>query len=147
MLVDKKKTIFAIMIILLLTLFALTACESKEEEFGDKIVKEVVKGYMDMKREARNNNVTEEKEVVVEEPKDSVSSIMTTRLEKMYKLVDDPLSGSYMKNNFPDLEPIYSGINGTFMYYYTELADSTFKYWIRQNKVIAIKQGRRMGFD
>jgi len=108
-----------------------------------------VKSYMDMKKEARNNNnsVVQEKETVEEEKRDHVSSIMTARLEKMYDLLDDPLSGGYMKENFPDLEPIYSNANGTFMYYYTELADSTFKYWVRQNKVIAIKQGRRMGFD
>jgi hypothetical protein len=147
--VDKKKTIFAIILILLFTSFALTACENKkEEEFGDKIVKEVVKGYMDMKKEARNNNsVEEKKEVVVEEPRDAVSGIMTARLEKMYDLVGDPLSGGYMKENFPDLQPIYTDVNGTFIYYHTELADSTFKYWVRLNKVIAIKQGRRMGFD
>ncbi len=144
---DKKKTILAVLIILLFTLFALTACETKKEDIGDKIVKDVVKGYMDMKKDVRNNSVEEKKEVIVEEPKDSVSQIMTARLEKMYDLIDDPLSNSYMKGNFPDLKPIYSDTNGTFMYYYTELADSTFKYWIQYKKVIAIREGRRMGFD
>jgi len=147
--VDKKKTILAVLIILLFTLFALTACDNKKEDIGDKIVKEVVKGYMDMKKDSRNNNdsVEEKKEVIVEEPKDSVSQIMTVRLEKMYGLVNDPLSSNYMKEHFPDLKPIYSDTNGTFMYYYTELADSTFKYWIQHKKVVAISEGRRMGFD
>ncbi|MBW3012903.1 hypothetical protein KY325_05260 [Candidatus Woesearchaeota archaeon] len=148
-----KQFIF-ILLIFLITSFALAGCEKKEKEsVGEKIVQDVVKSVVQIKKEYDNNknNKTDtaepEKTVIVEEPKDSVSKIMLQRLEKMYDLIDDPLSGNYMKEHFPDLELIYSNENKTMQYFYSELVNSTFKLWSRHNKVISIKEGKRIDFD
>ncbi|MBD3259770.1 hypothetical protein GF371_04030 [Candidatus Woesearchaeota archaeon] len=148
------------MLLLFLASFALFSCGyDKEESAGEKIVQDVVKGVVRIKNEYDNyrNNATEKqnesetndakKEIIVKEPEDPVSKIMLDRLEKMYDLVDDPLSGNYMKEHFPDLRLIYADENKTMLYYYSELANSTFKLWSRFNKVVAIKEGKRIDFE